>query len=302
MNHFISRRAVSAGIILATLLLMGLFSGCQRGNPVNAGGGITALDDAAASLADALGTNNGGAFDQIGDVVTIASASGMQNEGGALLGNYASDSSYTSVTKSYDSISGWWTLTLSRHRSGEFGYAQMYREYRYQFLNSGGNVQQYWLTGPDTAYSIHFKIVSGTGDHHTPRLDHHLLSLSGEWMVTGTNTGTITVNTYNGGAYTRVGSDTITTDNAVRTLNNTLTMTFVDVTGPRYSRMQFGARPSGTITGTYHAQITFTRGSLYSEKTIDRSFTITLGGDGHGDIQCGGRRFHADIGLGMIMR
>jgi hypothetical protein len=302
MKHIISNRILNTMLILTTLLLFGLFSGCQKDNPVNVSGGNTALDDAAASVANAIGMNNGGALDQIGDVITIASAAGMQNEEGAILGKYASDSSYSSVTKTYDPVSGWWTLTLSRQRSGDFGYAQMYREYQYQFLNSGGNFQQYWLTGTDTAYSIHFKIVSGTGELHTLRLDHHLVSLSGEWMVTGTNTNTITVNTYNSVAYTRVGSDTITTENAVRTLNHTLTLSFIDVTGPRYSRLQFGAKVSGTITGTYHAQITFTRGLLYSEKTIDKTFTITLGGDGYGDIHCGERRFHANIGLGIITR
>lgn len=301
MNYDMLNKPLRINLILGAMILLGLFIGCQKDNPVNTGDGITALDDAAASVASALG-NNGGAIDEIGDIVTIASASGLQNEDGAILGKYASDSSYNSVTKTYDSGTGWWTLTLSRQRVGDFGYGNMNRTYQYQFLNSGGNFQQYWLTGADTAYSIHFKIVNGTGELHTRRLDHHLLSLSGEWMITGTNTNTITVNTYNSGAYARAGSDTITTYNAVRTLNHTLTMTFTNVTGPRYSRLHLATKTSGTITGTYHADITFTRGSLYTERTIDKTFSITLGGDGYADIHCGGRRFHADLGLGIIMR
>jgi hypothetical protein len=303
MNYTLSKRIqlflpLLCGLPLAALLLLG----CQKDNPVSADTGGTALDDAAATVATAIGADNGGAIDQIGDVVAIASAAGLQNEAGALLDSYASDSSYSTVSKTYDSLGGWWTLTLNRHRTGMFGYTELQRTYQYQFLNNAGNFQKYWLTGADTAYAVHFKIISGTGELHTPRLDHHLLSLSGEWMVTGTNTPTVTVNTYNGGIYTRTASDTMKTEAAVRTLNNSLSLTFLDVTGPRRNRFHFATKSSGTITGTYHADITFTRGSLYSEKTIDKTFTITLGGDGTADLGCGGRRFHANLGLGTIMR
>lgn len=304
MNHTLSKRIphilpVLCSLPLAALLLLG----CQKDNPVaSTATSGTALDDAAATVATAIGADNGGAIDQIGDVVTIASAAGLQNEAGALLDSWASDSSYSSVSKTYDSLSGWWTLTLNRQRTGMFGYTALQRTYQYQFLDSAGAFQKYWLTGADTAYAVHFKIVSGTGELHTPHLDHHLLSLSGEWMVTGTNTPIVTVNTYNGGAYTRAASDTMKNENAVRTLNNTLSLTFLDVTGPRRNRFHFASRSSGTISGVYHADITFTRGSLYTEKTIDKTFTITLGGDGTADLHCDGRRFHADLGLGTIMK
>lgn len=288
--------------IFCTMALTVFLVGCQNQSPVDTDASTSAIDDAAESVAGAVGANNGGALDQVGDIATITSAAGLNNEAGALLGKYSSDSAQSTITKDYDSTTGWWTLTLSRHRTGDFGYADMNRVYRYQFLNQTGNFQKHWLAGTDTAYSIRFKIASGTGERQTQRVAHHLVSLSGEWLVTGANTRAITINSVTGGAYTRVGSDTIRSLNAVRTLNNTLTMTFTDVTTRPGGRLHVVVGTSGTISGTYHADITFTRGSLYVEKTIDKTFTITLGGDGTCHIDMGGRRFRADIGLGTILR
>ena len=178
--------------------------------------------------------------------------------------------------------------------------AEIHRTYRYQFLNKLGTFQKYWLTGTDTAYSIHFTIVNGSGYHRNFRVARHMTSLSGEWMITGTNTNTITLNTVNDAPYRCSGIDTVTTEHAKRTMNYTLMLTFTNVTGPRGSRLDVAEKTSGTLSGTYHATVTFLRGSAYSERTVDRTFTITLGGDGQ-EIHLGDRRFPCDGRTGELM-
>lgn len=295
-------------LFFAALLVAALiWGGCKKdNNPATVTDEITATDDAAESVAGAVGINNGGALDQVGDVLDISTGTGLANAAPGV-----SDISYAGSTatiqKQYDSTSGWWTLTLSRQRGVLNGtpFAEINRVYMYQFLNKSGAFQKNWRTvigsgGIDTAYSIHHLIKSGTGTFQTRRLSHMLTYLSGEWMVTGTNTPTVTVSTVNGGAYTRVGTNTVTTRNAVRTLSDSLSMTFTGVTGPRGDRLNLSAKTGGTIIGTYHATVTVTRGTMYTERTIDRSFTITLGGT-KGRLSIGGRDYDVDLDLGEIL-
>jgi hypothetical protein len=121
-------------------------------------------------------------------------------------------------------------------------------------------------------------------------------------MATGTNTNTVTVNTFNGGAYTRVGKDTMRLRNAERTIDHRLTMTFTNVVGPRGSRLELSQKTGGTITGTFSAKITFTRGDLYREREINRTFTILLGGtNGTAVIRIDNTDYAADVQTGEIV-
>lgn len=287
-----------AALFVAALL----WGGCKKdNNPSVVTDEISATDDAAESVAGAVGVNNGGALDQVGDVLDISTGTGLANAMPGL-----SDISYAgaaaTIQKQYDSTTGWWTLTLSRRRGilNSIPYAEINRVYLYQFLNKTGNFQKNWLTGIDTAYSVHHLIKNGTGTFQTRRLSHALTFLSGEWMATGTNTPIVTINTVRGGAYTRVGTNTVTTRNAVRTLSDSLSMIFTDVTGPRGDRLKLSAKTGGTITGTYHATVIATRGTVYNERTIDRTFTITLGGT-TGRIAIAGRNYDVDLDLGEVL-
>ena len=103
--------------------------------------------------------------------------------------------------------------------------------------------------------------------------------------------------------YVRSGLDTITTANAVRTLDHTVSMTFTNITGPRirpaslmFTRKNLMNQATGTITGVYTATVTVQRGSTYKEKSIEREFTITLGsGEGAIGIHGDGRGFRANL-------
>ena len=121
-------------------------------------------------------------------------------------------------------------------------------------------------------------------------------------MVTGVNTPAVTINTFNNGSYIKTGSDTLKTLNAVRTLNHTLTLNFINVVGPRGGKLNLSQKTSGTITGTYHAVVTFQKGSLYKDKVIDKDINITLGSGVRGKalFDIGGWRFFADLESGDV--
>ena len=287
--------------IASVISCVALLESCHKDDTVTSTTNTaSAAQDAATSVANALAINNGGIIDQIGDVSDIASAASSQSEAGVIFNKYAFDSVYTNVSKSYDSTTEWWTLTLDLQRFGDYRTATFTRVYQYQFLNSSNAPQKYWLSGTDTAYSMHFKIVSGTGTFTNLYISHHLFSLSGEWMVTGTNTNVFTINTVNGGLYTRVGADTLSTYNAIRTLNDSLSLTFTNVTGPRGSRLLLQTATSGTITGTYDAVVSFTSGSLYAQRTIHDTISITLA-NGVAHIYINGVHFRADCRTGAIL-
>ncbi|NUM77219.1 hypothetical protein HUU40_22905 [candidate division KSB1 bacterium] len=258
---------------------------------------LNATEDAAESIASAVGADNGGATDQLSDVIELAGASGLQKPAEVLLGKYSEPNTIASIDTSYDPVTGTWTLRLERERGNPNGipYAEISRTYTYQFLNKNGQPQKYWKVGADTAYTIKFNIVEGTGTHRTRRLSQQLTGLSGSFTATGVNTRLVTIN----GTYFRSAVDTVTTRNAVRTLDHALNLTFTNVQGPRGSRLELSRKISGTVSGTYTAKVTFQRGESYGETTINRSFTINLGG-GNANLNISGKNFEADLTSGEL--
>lgn len=259
-----------------------------------------ATEDAAESVASALGQDNGGALDQLADVTELATASGI-SQGSADMKS-AALSGVAEIDSTFDAATGTWTITLTRERGAQSGahYAKITRVYEYRFLNKDGMPQKYWRvpnpgSGIDTAASMTFRIVSGTGEHRTPHLSQRLIAIGGNWTATGLNTDTITIN----GTYSRSAADTLTTRNSVRTLENALSLNFSNIKAPRGKRSEMAAKATGTITGTYDATITFTRGSLYSDKEISREISVTLAG-GNATIGIGGKAFVGMLGLGML--
>lgn len=285
-----------ASLLVPALAALAL-AACQNDNPVSSNDSLNATEDAAESIASAVGADNGGATDQLSDVIELAGASGLQKPAEVLLGKYSEPNTIASIDTSYDPVTGTWTLRLERERGNPNGipYAEISRTYTYQFLNKNGQPQKYWKVGADTAYTIKFNIVEGTGTHRTRRLSQQLTGLSGSFTATGVNTRLVTIN----GTYFRSAVDTVTTRNAVRTLDHALNLTFTNVQGPRGSRLELSRKISGTVSGTYTAKVTFQRGESYGETTINRSFTINLGG-GNANLNISGKNFEADLTSGEL--
>jgi hypothetical protein len=108
----------------------------------------------------------------------------------------------------------------------------------------------------------------------------------------------VTINTTS--LYNRSAIDTISgAGGGVRTLDHTITVNFVNVVGLRGTGFEWWLKTSGTLTGHYHAFVTFQNGNGYSEHTIDRDFTVTLGGTNL-IIAEGGKTFQVDPSTGGI--
>ncbi|HQU70680.1 MAG TPA: hypothetical protein PLG66_00210, partial [Calditrichia bacterium] len=229
----------------------------------------------------------------IADVMEIATTTGLDAS--------SKTDGTQQVSKTYDPATGIWTLTLERERGSTVGaaYAYIRRVYQYQFRNAQGQPQQYYITGADTAASISFDIVEGVGRHRNFRISQELTSLSGSFLATGTNTDWITLN----GNYQRSAVDTLTTRQAVRTLDHSIALTLTDVRGPRGlrgSRGNISEMISGTISGTYTATATFTSGSGYRERNITRTFLIDLS-NGTASMEVDGKTYVSDLESGELV-
>jgi hypothetical protein len=267
-----------------------------------------ATQDALYSISANVAIDNSGVLEEMSDVLQTASVDGIVNQDDNNMLNFGNN--HRGVTKQYDSTSGWWTITVTRHRGNVLGfyYADYSRVYQDQFLNKDGQFQKFYIVPNgstfDTAYTFNHKIVSGTGILKTPKVSHQLTGLSGAWTVIGTNTPIVTLNSTS--PYIRSVSDTVTRNGAVRTLNGTLTLNFANITGPRGSGLNWHRKTSGTITGTYHAVVTFQKGATYTETTIDRIIDITLGGQTipiriKGLSETNGTTFYIDAETGDII-
>ena len=279
-------------MIIASLILgLAVFAGCTKSdsNPVATNSqSVITTDDVADEISDALASNNGGAIDQINDVLEIAAGVGL-GAPGAGLSKDLSDS--TLVTRTYDSTAAAWSLSVFRQKSAlPLYYAEWSRNYWYQF-SANGQPQKFRVAGAVVADNIQHKLTGGTGYYFTPRLVHHLRSIGSDWTASNSNTDTVTIN----GTYTRAGVDTIlATARKGRVLDHSLSLNFINVKGPRGSRLNKSDKTSGTIQGTYTATVTVPGKGTF---TTTKTFTITLGG-GHASFDVDGTHYLTDLATG----
>ncbi len=99
--------------------------------------------------------------------------------------------------------------------------------------------------------------------------------------------------------YSQSGAHTLTTENAVRTLDYDLAVDVIDLVGPRGSRRDLSQKISGTLHGAYEAKATFERGDLYRERDIDRAVTIVTE-DGEATITVNGEPFAGNVQTGNV--
>jgi hypothetical protein len=281
--------------VLIVFSLMVIFvSGCKNNDNSMVGAQNSQITPDANATLDALysisanvAIDNSGVLEEMSDVLQTASLAGIVNEDDNNMLNFVNN--HRDVTKQYDSTSGWWTISVTRHRGNMLGfyYADYSRVYQDQFLNKNGQFQKFYIVPDgstfDTAYTFNHKIVNGTGVLKTPKVSHILTGLSGAWTVTGTNTPTVTLNSSS--SYVRTVSDTVTRNGAIRTLNGTLTLNFTNITGPRGSGLNWHRKTSGTI---------------------DRIIDITLGGQKvpiriKGLSEATGTTFYIDAETGDII-
>lgn len=287
------RTASSRLILLSLLTLIALLAGCSE-DPASPGATtptVTADKDAAEAVAADIGADDGGLTDQLTDLSISLDGLGSLKalQGMTPMNGFAS--------REYDPETGTWTVTIDRERGDPEGtpYASIERMYTLRFLNDAGEPMEFRVVDGDTASAVEFAIVSGSGLHRTRRLEQHLDELTGAFLVTGVDTDLVTVN----GSYHRAAGNRLETPVFSRTLDGVLDVSLIDVTMPRAARHDHASAISGTIEGTFVADITIERGEEYVERHIEREFSIVLG-DGEGAMTMNGRLYRMNLHLGEL--
>ena len=277
-------------LILIVAFFSMLFTACSNDNSVEpTTGSLNVNSDVAESVAGAVGEESGGVIDQVGDVIDLTTQ--------FRLGKTSADGFIDQREATYDESTGTWTLKIERERGveGAVPYGAWTRVFTYQFLNSQGQPQKFFVTENDTATSIIFNIVDGDGYYKNFRMSHDLKEIEGSFVVTEANTDIVTVN----GVYKRAAVDTITTEKFTRTSDHVLELTLIDLKGPKGSRRNLAQKVSGTITGSFHADINFDGERGYAEKTVDKDINIVIG-DGEAIIDVNGNLYVADVENGQV--
>jgi hypothetical protein len=271
-------------LIAALVIVVFGMTGCDKGSPVNSTqvASITqasqATQDAAASISGAIGGDNGGVDAQLTDAANILAGSALQ------INSFPQTFRMTNTFYKYKQFNAdtTWTIFIERSHSRTPGGVERSwtRKYQYWFVKNGQ--KQKFVTSADSAF---FKIISDscTGVFRNKHVSHKLDTLAGMWVgkLDWVNKK-ITINSIVPPPYTRVATDSISAGSAERVSHNTLTLTFVDVVVPFNTNMQplaldqYVCAESGTVSGTYHADIKFVSGPNYNETTVDRTFTINF--------------------------
>src|SRR5262245_16636484 len=98
---------------LSAVLSLFVFASCHSDNPVVPEPHQPSVqEDAALSIAQAISLNAGGLLDQIGDIADITSTVYSPSAPVLSIQKSTLDSVNTTFTRSYDTVSGWWSLSL----------------------------------------------------------------------------------------------------------------------------------------------------------------------------------------------
>lgn len=288
---------------MTLMIVSGLmFVGCKKDNPVDSTLSSAVYDDAAYSISGAVGDQSGGATESFGDLLTVQSQGSINKITPLMDGGFEKT---TADSGTYDPSTGWWTVSINKTRSNDRVTASVTRTYQFRFWKNDTVYQPFYVTGGDTATKMEFKIINGTGYFKNPHITHHLTQLQGAWLATNINKDTVTISLQEN--YIRKGVDSVVTMRATRIFDHTLTLTSVNVTTLRFKptlvkpfavwRANLANAISGTISGHISATATIIKGENDNVRTIDKDFTVTVGG-GNGSISINGNKYSCNMMYG----
>ncbi len=280
--------------LFSAFLIGALFlsTGCKNDDAVTPIAENLASQDAANVIAGEVGTESGGVNDMLSDMTDLRSSPLFANEdGGTALLNETGTGRYGTYTRTYNPDTQTWTVVIEASFQNPVRSGSWRREYEY-FFSKNGVKQQFFITSGVMADKITFTIVESgcSGQFTNPRVSHQLTALRGSVEATVSISNGDTLLTVNSlvPRY-RAAIDSVKIRGGLRTSDHNLTLTLTNVVVPtrlerRLPEQLVGGRRfrnvrpiSGTISGTYNAQMTFQRGDTYSEREVTRNFTINFG-------------------------
>ena len=291
MNTKLNTRTKSL-ILVSALFTFALFTGCSKDSPVapieSANISYDESSDMAESVADNLGEDTGGMMDQVNDMIMFAGEENLAKTSGDF---------FDLKDKQWDESTKTWTITLERERGYEASsfYAYIERVYKVQFFNSVDMPQQFFITNGDTARTMTFEIVSGSGRHKTLKISQELQELEGNFVATGIQTDTVTIN----GTYRRSAVDTLTNATATRIHSHSTELNISDLKGQRGYRGDLSLAYSGTITGTHTADIHWSGEKGEQDKTVSREIYIVIE-DGQAVINMNNSKYNCNLVTGEL--
>lgn len=238
-------------------------------------------EETAESIAYALATDTGGALDDAEDAATAT-----QIVSGALSALNAQREAEATDVRSNDCEFGLVTtcdFTLPRDLPrSDINFERIY-EIR---LFKDGELMRPVALRTTTPDSIRFTIVEGLGSVVTQRIDNEYTIRASDWVLSDLGDNAPTIN----GASSRSMTGTLTRPNGTRNRIADVTTTFEDVVWIRDEGPE-----SGTIRGTYDAEVTITRDGESATRTVDVAYTVTFT-DGEGELTFtgGGSRFNGE--------
>lgn len=287
-----AKRYLTISCLIFSLFLFIVFTACADKDSDEI---LTPDRDAGETIAGAMALSTGGVVDQLADLCEFL-VDDTTKVAEVIMRNY--NTRDYQMHKTYNAALGQWNITVERTRGiiGVIPFAHTYRNYILKYLDADGNPQKYYVTATDTARTVNFRIMLGTGEFMTRRISHKLDSLSASLIVTNAHQEMVTIN----GDYYKAAMDTIRGWNRIRKSNHQLQLNFADVVAPRGPHALFYQAVSGHVTGTFDAVVTFISGNAYNETTIHRDIDIVFG-NGRGDITVGTKHFTADLFAGELI-
>lgn len=229
-------RALS--FFICTLLL---FAGCDSSSTDDEVLDTETSTDVATTVALSVSAEDGGVADQLEDVVTLTNDAILSKQEG-------SHPTIQSSDPEYDTITGTWTVDISRERTSPNGERSVsyQRSYEYQFLNADGQPQQFFNTDSTLATTMIFRIISGSGQYSSPEVESGLNSLTADWTVSNADEDVFTVS----GSYQRSGSSTIERALVTRTMDYAMVINQLEMNVPRGGVLRDF---TGTLSADYEA-------------------------------------------------